>query len=129
MECALAVRVPATDTIVELAPKFNVSGRPTVTVPLVRLTAISFAVPSTASTAPVVAFLRVTSPEVTSKSPESKLATPLLAEVASSPATVIFPLRACVTFIPSPPATDNVWELATNVPVSVVTDFKTESSS
>ena len=128
-ECALAVNVPATDTTVPFAPRFKVSGKPTVTVPFVRLTSTSFAVPLTARTAPVVASLRVTSPEETSKSPESKLATPLFDVEASSPDIEMFPLSVCVTSIPSPPANVNVCELAVNVPVSVVTFLSTESSS
>ena len=128
-ECALAESVPANETVVLVVPRFKVSGKPTVTVPLTLLTSTSFEVPLMASTAPVVASLRATAPEATSKSPESKLATPLFDAEASSPDTAILPLSVWVTLIPSPPATVNVWELAVNVPVSVVTLLSTESSS
>ena len=59
-------------------------GNPTVTVPFERETSVSLAVPAIASTAPVVAFLSVTAPELTSKSPLSNDATPLTVALAGS---------------------------------------------
>ena len=124
----LAVKEPAKDIDPALAPKTRVSGRLMVAVPLVLPTVTSLVVPLILRTAPVVASLRTTLPDVTSKPPESNLATPLFEAEASSPATVTLP-AACVTSIPSPPSIVSVWVLGVYEPLSVVTMRSTESSS
>ena len=69
---------------VKSLPIVTSCGNPTVTVPLLRATSTSFVVPAIASTAPVVAFLSVTAPELTSKSPLSNDATPFTVALAGS---------------------------------------------
>ena len=59
-------------------------GNPTVTVPFERETSVSLAVPAIARTAPVVASLSDTAPELTSKSPLSNDATPFTLAVAGA---------------------------------------------
>ena len=64
-------------------------GKPTVTVPFALLTSISFKVPETNKTAPVVASFKDITPEESEKSPLSKVAKPLFVPLACASATLI----------------------------------------
>ena len=81
------VKLPDTNTpppTVKSEVTVTSSGKPIVTVPLDLDTVVSLAVAFIPITAPVAESLRATAPPVTAKSPESKLATPLVVVDASS---------------------------------------------